>query len=89
MAISLPKIQVGRFLRKSVAPLVPGGAEVAERVNSIIKDVKTGVASGQNVIDSTRASITEANVQAEQRKYLTIGVAVLFALLLVYLARRR
>jgi len=89
MGIALPKLQVGRFLRKSVAPLVPGGAEVAERVNSIIKDVKTGVQSGTNIIDATKASITEANVQAEQRRYLAIGAALLVGLLLIYLARRR
>jgi ElaB/YqjD/DUF883 family membrane-anchored ribosome-binding protein len=89
MGIALPKIQVGRFLRKSVAPLIPGGADVAERVNGVIKDVKAATASGTNIVDATKASITEANVQAEQRKYLTIALVLAAGLLLVYLARRR
>ena len=89
MGIALPKIQVGRFLRKNVAPLIPGGADVAERVNSIIKDVKSGTNSGQDVLTSTKAAITEANVQYEKRKYLYIIAAIAGGLLLIYLARRR
>lgn len=89
MGIALPKLQVGRFLRKTVAPLVPGGEAVADRVNGIIKDVKSGVQSGSNIIDATKASITQANVDYEKRKYLYIVAAIGAGLLLIYLARRR
>lgn len=89
MGIALPKLQVGRFLRKTVAPLIPGGADVADRVNGVIKDVKAGVASGSDIVTATKASITEANVQFEQRKYITYAVILGAAVLLIYLARRR
>lgn len=89
MGIALPKLQVGRFLRKEVAPLIPGGASVADRVNGIIKDVKTGMDSGKDVLSSTKAALTEANVQYEKRKYLYIIAAIAGGLLLIYLARRR
>jgi len=89
MGIALPKIQVGRFLRKTVAPLIPGGADVAERVNGVIKDVKAGVAAGNDIVTQTKASITEANIQFERNKYMTYVLFIGAAILLVYLARRK
>lgn len=89
MAVRLPAINVGRFIRTDIAPLIPGGSEVAERVNGVIKDVKAGVASGQDIMTATKAAVTEVNVAEKQKQYVTLALIGGGLLLLFIMFRRR
>jgi len=87
--MALPKIAVGRFLRKTVAPLIPGGADVAERVNGVIKDVRDRIETGENIIPATRGALTQINEGERKKQLLQFGIAAAAVVLLVFLLRRR
>lgn len=86
--MTLPKINVGRFLRKEVAPLIPGGAEAAEAVNGIIKDVKGRTAGGQELIPATQAAIHNAHSEKAKREITTWVLVGAGVLVLVLMLRR-
>lgn len=88
MGIKLPKIQIGRFLRKTVAPLIPGGSTVAESVNSVIKAVKGKTSAGQNVVPATQAAIVQVNEDAQRKQLITWGLIAAGVVLLILVVRK-
>jgi hypothetical protein len=90
MGIKLPKINIGRFLRKTVAPLIPGGSEVAEKINTAIKSVKGQKPQGPaQVVNASASALEQINKDEKSRQLMWIGLAAAGVLLIVLLTRRR
>lgn len=86
MGIKLPNLQIGRFLRTEVAPLIPGGEKAAEGINSIIKTVKGKTSAGASVVPATQEAIRQVNVEEQKRQMMTwllVGGAVIVVILFV------
>lgn len=89
MGIRLPSIQIGKFISREIAPLIPGGEEAAESINRILNKIKGKTAAGANVVPATRAALEEINAESQKKRLLTYALIGGGALLFLFLVMRR